>query len=84
MCFFKLGVMGFSFHSPAVLLVGIAGPEETKNQRGNVLRLIQIRLAMREFEKIYPARQAQSRRKREPPISNSINAVSFPSAHMMP
>jgi hypothetical protein len=45
---------------PAKLLFGIAGPEETKNQRGNVLRLIQIRLANGQFGKNLASRQANS------------------------
>jgi hypothetical protein len=40
-----------SFLFPAALISAVAGPEETKNQRGNVLRLIQIRLATHSFEK---------------------------------
>ena len=34
----------FLFFSPAALIQVVAGPEVAKNQRGNVLRLIQIRL----------------------------------------
>jgi len=40
--------------------VGSAGPEETKNLAGNVLRLIQIRLAKASLQKISPSRQAQT------------------------
>jgi hypothetical protein len=38
----------------------MAGPEETKNLAGKVLRLIQIRLTTPSFEKLTPARQAHS------------------------
>jgi len=39
------------FFSPLAYFSGIAGPEETKNQRGNVLRLIQARLATASLQK---------------------------------
>jgi hypothetical protein len=39
-------VLPFFFLSSAQLDFEMAGPEETKNQRRNVLRLIQIRLLM--------------------------------------
>jgi len=41
----------------------IAGPEETKNQRENVLRLIQIRLSTSSFEKISLGYQDNSPRR---------------------
>jgi hypothetical protein len=79
MCFFKLGVMVFSFHSPAVLLLGIAGPEEAKNRRANVLRLIQIRLATLSFEKSrLPVKP--NRPQARIVVSNSMSAVKFSSA----
>jgi len=37
--------------SPLGFICAIAGPEETKNQRGKGLRLIQIRLATPSLEK---------------------------------
>jgi hypothetical protein len=51
----------FPFSVPAgLILFGIAGPEETKNQRGDALRLIQIRLATPSLAKIAPVSQANS------------------------
>jgi hypothetical protein len=47
-----------------------------KNPAGDVLRLIQIRLATPSLTKIIPARQAQLPQARIV-ISNSTNAVSF-------
>jgi hypothetical protein len=43
--------MVFLSFFPPSLLCGIAGPEETKNQREMFLRLIQIRLAPSGLEK---------------------------------
>jgi len=48
--------MIFSFF-PAQVGVGVSGPEETKNQRGEVLRLIQVRLVTPSLAKITPASQ---------------------------
>ena len=46
-----------SFFFPAVLVLRIAGPEETKNLAGESPPPIQIRLATTSLEKISPARQ---------------------------
>jgi hypothetical protein len=53
-------IHGSSFLFPRSVESWIAGPEETKNQRGKVLRLIRIRLATLKFERISLARQTQS------------------------
>jgi hypothetical protein len=45
---------------PPLYEFGIAGPEETKNLTGKVLRPIQIRLATPSFEKIAPTCQINS------------------------
>src|SRR5436190_18700784 len=49
-----------SFFFPAELIPRNCGSKETKNQRGNVLRLIQIRLATPSLKKIPTACQANS------------------------
>jgi hypothetical protein len=68
----------FAFLFPAELVFEFARPEEAKNPSGgNVLHLIQIRLAALSFEKSRGARQAKNR----DPIANSssTNAVNFSS-----
>jgi hypothetical protein len=71
--------MVLPFVAPLGYAFASAGPEETKNQRGEILRLIQIRLATFSLEKTLLARQAQSPQAR---IANSSfrNTGSFSSA----
>ncbi len=50
-----------SFHTPAeLILLDRRVPEETKNLAGNVLRVIQIRLAKPSLRNNSPSRQAQT------------------------
>ena len=68
--------MVLPFVAPLGYVCASAGPEETKNQRGEILRLIQIRLATPSLAKLTPARQAHSPHALITD-SSSINAVSF-------
>ena len=74
----NLVIIRFSF-CPLGLLFGVAGPERAKNPAGKTPPPVSDPFSDAEFEKISPARQANSPQA-EVADSSSRNAVSFSSA----
>src|SRR5260370_6554817 len=77
----NLVIIRFSF-CPLGLLFGVAGPERAKNPAGKTPPPVSDPFSDAEFEKISPARQANSPQA-EVADSSSTNAASFSSACTM-